>query len=153
MSLLRSFKETLKPCCNSSSFSQPSLSQQPPLPSVINQRKPPKSSLSRQLQRLEHDYLPSTQESHFENANFSLPQLENNAHNHGQEDDDDHQEEAEEEEVKEFGRAELSRVQFEDTGPYEPLVLSSDGEFPIIQVIIIAFVGTFYFPLRVVAVS
>lgn len=53
---------------------------------------------------------------------------------HGQQDDDDHQEEAEEEEVKEFGRAELSRVQFEDTGPYEPLVLSSDGEFPIIQV-------------------
>lgn len=53
---------------------------------------------------------------------------------HGEQDDDDHQEEAEEEEVKEFGRAELSRVQFEDTGPYEPLVLSSDGEFPIIQV-------------------
>lgn len=134
MSLLRSFKETLKPCCNSSSFSQPSLSQQPPLPSVINQRKPPKSSLSRQLQRLEHDYLPSTQESHFENPKLSLPQLKNNAHMHGEQDDDDHQEEAEEEEVKEFGRAELSRVQFEDTGPYEPLVLSSDGEFPIIQV-------------------
>ncbi|MBA0805452.1 hypothetical protein Gohar_004968 [Gossypium harknessii] len=134
MSLLRSFKETLKPCCNSSSFSQPSLSQQPPLPSVINQRKPPKSSLSRQLQRLEHDYLPSTQESHFGNPKFSLPQLKNNAHLHGQQDDDDHQEEAEEEEVKEFGRAELSRVQFEDTGPYEPFVLSSDGEFPIIQV-------------------
>ncbi|MFQ6656716.1 hypothetical protein Gotur_026700 [Gossypium turneri] len=134
MSLLRSFKETLKPCCNSSSFSQPSLSQQPPLPSAINQRKPPKSSLSRQLQRLEHDYLPSTQESHFGNPKFSLPQLKNNAHLHGQQDDDDHQEEAEEEEVKEFGRAELSRVQFEDTGPYEPLVLSSDGEFPIIQV-------------------
>ncbi|MBA0563170.1 hypothetical protein Golob_008168 [Gossypium lobatum] len=134
MSLLRSFKETLKPCCNSSSFSQPSFSQQPPLPSVINQRKPPKSSLSRQLQRLEHDYLPSTQESHFGNPKFSFPQLKNNAHMHGQQDDDDHQEEAEEEEVKEFGRAELSRVQFEDTGPYEPLVLSSDGEFPIIQV-------------------
>ncbi|MBA0743840.1 hypothetical protein Gogos_006494, partial [Gossypium gossypioides] len=102
--------------------------------SPLGARKPPKSSLSRQLQRLEHDYLPSTQESHFGNPKFSLPQLKNNAHMHGQQDDDDHQEEAEEEEVKEFGRAELSRVQLEDTGPYEPLVLSSDGEFPIIQV-------------------
>ncbi|GMI99695.1 CHROMATIN REMODELING 9 [Hibiscus trionum] len=127
MSLLRSFKETLKPCSESSSFSQSSLSQDEPGPTLLNRRKPPKSSLSRQLQRLEHDCFPSTQESHFENPKFSSSQVKNNDHNQ-------EEEEAEEEIVKEFGRPELGRVQFEDTGPYEPLALSSDGEFPIIQV-------------------
>ncbi|XVF20822.1 hypothetical protein REPUB_Repub12eG0035700 [Reevesia pubescens] len=134
MSLLRTFKETLKPCNNtpfSSSFSQSSLSQQEPEPTILNQRKPPKSSLSQQLQRLEHDYFPSTQESHFENPKFSHTQVENNGDNQEEEEEE---EEEDEEDVKEFGRPELGRVQFEDTGPYEPLVLSSDGEFPVVQV-------------------
>ncbi|XWS39451.1 hypothetical protein CRYUN_Cryun18bG0055000 [Craigia yunnanensis] len=131
MSLLRTFKETLKPCTNpsfSSSFSQSSLSQEESEPTIIiiNQRKPPKSSLSQQLQRLEHHYLPTTQESYFQSPKFTQTLVENNG--------DNQQEEEEEEEVKEFGGPELGRVQFEHTSPYEPLVLSSDGEFPVVQV-------------------
>lgn len=133
MSLLRNFKETLKPCKNlsfSSSFSQSSLSQEEPEPTLINQRKPPKSSLSQQLQRLEQDYFPSTQQSYSQNPKFTQTQVQNNGDNQG--------EEVEEEGgVKEFGRPELSRALFEDTGPYEPLVLSSDGEFPVVQVIVL----------------
>ncbi|XP_022738344.1 switch 2 [Durio zibethinus] len=132
MSLLRTFKETLKPCktpCFSSSYSQSSLSQEEPEPTIVNQRKPPKSSLSRQLQRLEQDYFPPKQESLFQNPKYTQTQVENNCDNPEEE-----EEEEEEEEVKEFGRPEFDRVQFEDTGPYEPLVLSSDGEFPVLQV-------------------
>ncbi|XVE49947.1 hypothetical protein DITRI_Ditri01bG0123000 [Diplodiscus trichospermus] len=133
MSLLRTFKETLKPCKTSSfssSFSQSSLSQEELEPTTINQRKPPKSSLSQQLQRLEHDYFSSIQESHLRNPQFKQTQVKNNGDNQDKENDDEEEEEGE----KEFGRPELGRVQFEDTGPYEPLVLSSDGEYPVVQV-------------------
>ncbi|XVF66812.1 hypothetical protein PTKIN_Ptkin10aG0067600 [Pterospermum kingtungense] len=123
MSLLRNFKETLKPCKNPC-FSS---SSEPKPTTIINQRKPPKSSLSQQLQRLEQHYLPPTQQSHFQNPKFTQTQVQNNGDNQEEKDD-------EEEEVKEFGRPELGRVQFEDTGPYEPLLLSSDGEFPVVQV-------------------
>ncbi|XP_021273747.1 switch 2 isoform X4 [Herrania umbratica] len=136
MSLLHTFKETLKPCKNlsssSSSFSQSSLSQEEPESTITNQRKPPKSSLSQQLLRLEQEYFPSTQESHFQIPKFSQTQVQENGDN--QEEEEGKEDEEEEEEVKEFGRPELDRVQFEDTGPYEPLVLSSDGEFPLVQV-------------------
>ncbi|KAK6252921.1 hypothetical protein QUC31_014641 [Theobroma cacao] len=137
MSLLHTFKETLKPCTNlsssSSSFSQSSFSQEEPEPTITNQRKPPKSSLFQQLLRLEQEYFPSTQESHFQIPKFSQTQVQENGDNQ-EEEEEEEKEDEEEEEVKEFGRPELARVQFEDTGPYEPLVLSSDGEFPVVQV-------------------
>ncbi|OMO62770.1 SNF2-related protein [Corchorus capsularis] len=141
MSLLHTFKETLKPCKNLSSssssssslFSQSSLSQEEPKPAIVNQRKPPKSSLSQQLQRLEQDFFPSTQQSHLPSPKFSQAQVQKNGVNQEEEEEEEEQEE-DEEEIKEFGRPELGRALFEDTGPYEPLVLSSDGEFPVVQV-------------------
>ncbi|XP_010457390.1 PREDICTED: switch 2 [Camelina sativa] len=133
MSLLHTFKETLKPCGtfpSSSSLRITSTQElEPP-------RKPPKSSLSQQLLRLDDSYfLPSKHES-----KISKPEVEGFDHS-----EDDHKrnikfEEEEEEEDEddetsiEFGRPGLNRAEFDYTGPYEPLVLSSIGEIPIIKV-------------------
>lgn len=45
------------------------------------------------------------------------------------------EEEKEPERVK-FGRPQLGHFQLDHTGPFEPLLLSEDGEVPLIQVII-----------------
>ncbi|KAL5730413.1 Swi5 complex subunit Swi2 [Ranunculus cassubicifolius] len=109
MASLNCLKESLKPCSNYSSFSQSTLPnefQSPPLP-----RKPPKSSLSQQLLRL--------QDPLFE------PPLKPVIQEHKLD------EEFEEEEVK---REPVSNnFQFDPTGPYEPLILSSPGEYPVVQ--------------------
>ncbi|KFK42719.1 snf2 super family [Arabis alpina] len=122
--MLRSFKQTLKPCSNSSS-SASSLLRISSTQEFEAPRKPPKSSLSQQLLRLDDSYfLPSKHES-----KTSKIQLE-----------DDHkrnikfEEEEEDEKSIEFGRPGLNRAEFDYTGPYEPLVLSPIGEIPIIQV-------------------
>ncbi|GKU93139.1 hypothetical protein SLEP1_g6764 [Rubroshorea leprosula] len=100
MSLLQSFKEILKPCKTLSSSSSPSLSSQSSTQSLFSQqesdptvfsRKPPKSSISRQLQRLEDDYLALTQESEV----TDLQNLETQ-HGHVEKKGDDEEEEEKE---------------------------------------------------------
>ncbi|XP_023645518.1 switch 2 isoform X2 [Capsella rubella] len=132
MSLLHTFKETLKPC---GSFPSSSSLRITSTQELEPSRKPPKSSLSQQLLRLDDSYfLPSKHES-----KISKPQVQ------GLDDgEDDHkrnikfeEEEDEEEDDQtsiEFGRPGLNRAEFDYTGPYEPLVLSSIGEIPIIKV-------------------
>ncbi|CAA0161720.1 unnamed protein product [Arabidopsis thaliana] len=131
MSLLHTFKETLKPCGSFPSSSSLRVSSTQELePS----RKPPKSSLSQQLLRLDDSYfLPSKHES-----KISKTQVEDFDHN-----EDDHkrnikfdEEEVDEDDERsiEFGRPGLSRAEFDYSGPYEPLMLSSIGEIPIIHV-------------------
>ncbi|XP_052207251.1 switch 2 [Diospyros lotus] len=122
---LHSFKETLRPCPNlssadvlsSSSSSQPSISHQFDLPT--NPRKPPKSSLSQQLLRLQDPVF--------------VPQLESQSQrNHTQVEDED--EDGVDERKEGFGRPKLDSFQFDHTGPFEPLVLSAPGEAPVVQV-------------------
>ncbi|KAL3567329.1 hypothetical protein D5086_029980 [Populus alba] len=86
MSLLTSFKalkEILKPCSNlstttssssSSSLTQPSFSQEPE-PALTISRKPPKSSLSKQLQRLGEPFRPLSQQNDSLNARTQQPRI------------------------------------------------------------------------------
>lgn len=126
MSLLRSFKESLKPCSNfPSNFSQSSsVSQESSNDTLIIPRRPPKSSLAQQLQRLGETY------------NFSLPQQNPETRREKAPVEKSH---VFYDEQEKFGRHQLGQFQFDHTGPFEPLVLSKDGEFPIIQV------SNFYF--------
>ncbi|CAA7035167.1 unnamed protein product [Microthlaspi erraticum] len=127
MSLLRTFK-ALKPCSNLSSSSSTQESEPP--------RKPPKSSLSQQLLRLDDSYFFSSKHE----SKISITQVEDS--NRGEDDhkrsikfDAEEKEEEEEDETSiEFGRPGLNRAEFDYTGPFEPLVLSLNGETPIIQV-------------------
>ncbi|KAK6120681.1 hypothetical protein DH2020_045579 [Rehmannia glutinosa] len=125
---LNAFKEALKPCKNnSSSSSYPSgfssrISQD--FDSSITSRKPPKSSLSRQLLRLEED-TAIQQVSIKREANLN-PGSENNSDNNGKE-------EKEEKNGLKDSKLEPSR-HLDHTGPYEPLVLSLPGEIPVVQV-------------------
>ncbi|XP_031255317.1 switch 2 isoform X1 [Pistacia vera] len=128
MSLLRSFKESLKPCSSISKTSQPSLLSHDS--SSINPRKPPKSSLSQQLLRLEADFSfpkqnPETQRefSVEKSKNFDKEEKIKNF-----------DEEEKEPEREKFGRPQLGQFQIDHTGPFEPLLLSEDGEVPLIQV-------------------
>ncbi|KAI9177305.1 hypothetical protein LWI28_013477 [Acer negundo] len=123
MSLLRSFKESLKPCSSLSSSSS-SIRQESSNEPLISSRKPPKSSLSQQLQRLEEDYFPPSSKQNVETQQ-KLPVGKSN-------DLEEEEEEEEKQEQREFGRPQLG--QFDHTGPFEPLILSEDGEFPVLQV-------------------
>lgn len=49
------------------------------------------------------------------------------------------EEEEGEQEREEFGRNLACQIQIDHTGPFEPLVLSEDGEVPTVQVIIYAY--------------
>uniref|UniRef100_A0A5B6ZDQ1 Putative switch 2 n=1 Tax=Davidia involucrata TaxID=16924 RepID=A0A5B6ZDQ1_DAVIN len=128
MSLLNRFKETLKPCTNASSsssstpisyYSQSSDSHQFDL--TTNPRKPPKSSLSQQLLRLQDP--------------LSLPQTQSQSQQKQTQVDNEGEDEDEEDEKQDmFGRPKLDSFQFDHTGPFEPLVLSFPGEIPVIQV-------------------
>lgn len=133
MSLLRSFKESLKPCSNfPSNFSQSSsVSQESSNDTLIIPRRPPKSSLAQQLQRLGETYNFSLPQQNPETRREKAPVEKSNVF-------DDEEKEKEQEQEK-FGRHQLGQFQFDHTGPFEPLVLSKDGEFPIIQV------SNFYF--------
>ncbi|CAN8295742.1 unnamed protein product [Cochlearia groenlandica] len=127
MSLLHTFKETLKPCGTlSSSLSSARVTStqdlDPPAP-----RKPPKSSLSQQLLRLDDSYFFSSKNE----SKISKTQVAEVDH---QRNIKFEEEEEEDEKSIEFGRPGLNRAEFDSTGPYEPLVLSSTGEVPIIQV-------------------
>ncbi|KAL0732282.1 hypothetical protein Bca4012_008491 [Brassica carinata] len=128
MSLLHTFKQTLKPCGtfpSSSSSSQISSTQE-----LEPTRKPPKSSLSQQLLRLDDSYfLPSKHESRIPKT-----QVEDSEETHKITINFDEEKKEEDEKSIEFGRPGLNRVEFDYSGPYEPLVLSPIGESPIIQV-------------------
>ncbi|XP_042519061.1 switch 2 [Macadamia integrifolia] len=135
---LNSFKETLKPC-NSfpfiSSYTQPSITEE--TNPITLPRKPPKSSLSQQLQRLEDPSLFYSNQP---------PQTQRNdekvAVKGGKEDDICDDEDEDEEEKEGFThRRERRRdesvstlFQFGATGPFEPLLVSSPGENPVVQV-------------------
>ncbi|GFP78776.1 switch 2 [Phtheirospermum japonicum] len=121
---LNAFKEALKPCKHtSSSSSSYNFSAFPSqisheFDSSITTRKPPKSSLSRQLLSLQDD--------------IDIPLLSINRGgnlNSGSEKDGE-----EEKEEKENAVKDIKLESFNHTGPYEPLVLSLPGEIPVVQV-------------------
>nr|XP_027061530.1 switch 2-like isoform X1 [Coffea arabica] len=130
---LSTFKETLKPCKNNPSASSSSSSSFSSIShnfdSSINPRKPPKSSLSQQLLRLQHQestfYLPRTQLKSPKTETLLGPEAEDN----------DDEEEAEEEKKQDrIFRPKMESFQFDHTGPFEPLVLSLPGEISVVQV-------------------
>lgn len=126
---LHLFKETLKPCTNNPSSSLSSASITHSFDPIIP-RKPPKSSLSRQLLRLQDpDSLPPIQ------SQISAKQPQ--GHNGDGNEEEEEEEEQKAPERKGFGRTtKLGQLQFDHTGPFEPLVLSSQNEIPVVQVII-----------------
>lgn len=130
---LRAFKESLEPCQNSltqtQSQSSSSIFSQISEPAIP--RKPPKSSLAQQLLRLQDPPPLSLQR-----PPTQIKQTQED-HNCGKAETD---EEEDEEDPEPLGsgssRPKVSTFQFDHTGPYEPLVLSSQGEFPVIQVLL-----------------
>ncbi|KAJ6420436.1 hypothetical protein OIU84_027888 [Salix udensis] len=138
----KALKEILKPCSNltptpspspSSSLIQSSFSQEPE-PALTISRKPPKSSLSKQLQRLGEPFLPSSQQNESLNAGTRQPQNSQGHRNEAQvvKFEEGREKEEKEREFEDFGRTKLG--QFDHTGPFEPLVLSLLGEVPVIRV-------------------
>ena len=127
---LHIFKQTLKPCTENPSSSLSSTSITHSFDPIIP-RKPPKSSLSRQLLRLQDpDTLHQTQP-------HCLPK-QPQGHSGGRHEKEEEEEAEAKAEPDGFGRpTKLGQFQFEHTGPFEPLVLSSQGESPLVQVIII----------------
>jgi len=87
-------------------------------------RKPPKSSLAHHLRLLEDPDDPPFQPPNF----LSQQQVKL-----------DEEEEEAEAEIKcvKFSSVKSSQIQFDHTGPFEPLILSSHGELPLLQVSII----------------
>lgn len=133
---LNSFKETLKPCSynrsSSSSYSQQQSSITTQIDPTINPRKPPKSSLSQQLLRLEDPlYLPLTESQN------QPPKIQTQFHLKVEDVDDDEPESEHEHEEKTDGlrrpKLDLSKLDH-TTGPYEPLLLSALDEIPLVQV-------------------
>ncbi|ONK74906.1 uncharacterized protein A4U43_C03F11330 [Asparagus officinalis] len=130
---LNSFKESLKPCSQSSISSSNTssnfefLSSQNPNFS----RKPPKSSLSQQLKRLD---FPSFDEIRSQNPNKTLPIVTEEEEKEEGKDGDEKSNGFSI--VSEFSREKLSTQSFDlgTKGPFEPLVLSSPGESPTVQV-------------------
>ncbi|XP_024988466.1 switch 2 isoform X2 [Cynara cardunculus var. scolymus] len=140
---LNSFKEILKPCHQSqsqSSSASASVSAYSQTSTTLNARKPPKSSLSQQLLRLEDDSnsfptLLSTKQSKEVSQRKQQPHRTDVVVEREFED--------EEEEFKEEGKGNGFRIAkpkldapqfFHPTGPYEPLVLSGSGHNPVVQV-------------------
>lgn len=124
---LQTLKElTLRHCSTQQSSSQSLLRDfDSHLP--IN-RKPPKSSLAHHLRLLDDPDDPPFQPHDFLSQQQELKL-------------DDEEEEEEEPEIKcvpvKFTSVKSSQIQFDHTGPFEPLLLSSDGELPLVQVSII----------------
>ncbi|CAH9147008.1 unnamed protein product [Cuscuta epithymum] len=127
---LKAFKESLKPCRNKSSSYDSSQNS-----SICTQfdssaaitRKPPKSSISQQLLRLDDSFASSSQ------TQSRKPQIPTHSSVRVK---DDKEKEAEvgEEKHTVFGRSKSEAFLLDHTGPYEPLVLSPPGETPLIQV-------------------
>ncbi|RZB75411.1 switch 2 [Glycine soja] len=121
---LRALKESLRPCSTLKPSSSSSITQTQPY-SILREsdslfpihRKPPKSSLSHQLRRLD-DSLTQTHSK-------TLQQ---------QQQQQEEKEEEPEIKITKFASPKLPQFQFDHTGPFEPLLLSSHGEFPPVQV-------------------
>jgi hypothetical protein len=141
---LQTLKETLRHCTTQQSQSQPSSSSSSSQ-SILNDfdtnfpiyRKPPKASLADQLRLFDdppfqpHNFLSQQNDSKTSQVQLDLEK---------EEEDEEEEDEDEEPEIKrvKFSSAKSSQFQFDHTGPFEPLVLSSDGEFPLVQVCIIS---------------
>ncbi|KAL2937806.1 Switch 2 [Bienertia sinuspersici] len=148
-------KQTLKHCSNvqippSSSTQTQSSTSISDFNSNSSQpgRKPPKISISQQVLRLQQPFSPplklrSNLPPHKKLQNEavinelnkqSLEELNPNIKDN--EGGDDDVEEEEEEKIRQlgFGKPKLDVFNFGDTGPFEPLILSSPGEIPVIQV-------------------
>ncbi|KAL9153798.1 hypothetical protein ABFS82_10G072000 [Erythranthe guttata] len=121
---LNAFKEALKPCKSSVSSS----SSQPPFSSSetssIISRKPPKSTLSRQLLRLHEDpdFFPQIEPPKQPNSNH----VTENSKTRGRK--------AEQDVHRDPPPMADSLRRLDPAPPYEPLVLSLPGEFPLVQV-------------------
>ncbi|KAK9078755.1 hypothetical protein SSX86_002813 [Deinandra increscens subsp. villosa] len=126
---LSSFKEILKPCSHPQSQSLSQSQSQSQTSETLNPRKPPKSSLSQQLLRLEDDYdynsFPSTllPTKQFKQISQRSPRPDVVIEGEFEDDDDKFKQDAR-----------RSFQVFDPTGPYEPLLLSKSGHIPLVQV-------------------
>ncbi|XP_027191859.1 switch 2 isoform X2 [Cicer arietinum] len=141
---LQTLKETLRHCTTQQS-QQPSSSSssQTHTNSILRDfgsqfpitRKPPKSSLADQLRRLEDPEDPPFQPHNFlHTQNHSKTQQQNLQLDEEEEDHEDEEEEEPDIKRVKFSTSKSSQFQFEHTGPFEPLLLSSHGELPLVQV-------------------
>jgi len=125
---LQALKETLQPCSTQKPSSSSAITQTQSN-SILRDydslfpihRKPPKSSLSDQLRRL----------------NDSLSPIHSKTQQQEEKKEELLEEEEEEPEIErpKFASVKLPQFQFDHTGPFEPLLLSSHGEFPVVQVV------------------
>ncbi|KAF7822971.1 Switch 2 [Senna tora] len=133
---LHALKETLKPCTTQPSSSTSISQTQSSIfrdSNLTIPRVPPKSSLTQQLRRLQDPFaapLIQPHNSHKREKEQKIEEVED-----GEEEEEDGEEEEDEPVLKgaKLGGAKL-QFQFDHTGPFEPLVLSSDGEVPVVQV-------------------
>ncbi|KAG6386943.1 hypothetical protein SASPL_152124 [Salvia splendens] len=123
---LNAFKEALKPCKSILNSSQSSSSSQISHPSLPT-RKPPKTSLSRQLLRLNDpaDFSPPNE------LKISEPDPNFNAGSRNSKCEEEKEKEAE---IRPIDVKLESFRSFDHTGPYEPLLLSLSAEIPAVQV-------------------
>lgn len=127
---LEALKETLRPCSTQKPSSSSAITQTQ-RNSILRDydslfpihRKPPKSSLSDQLRRLNDSLSPPHSET--------LQQEK--------EKEEILQEEEPVIERAKFASVKLPQFQFDHTGPFEPLLLSSHGESPVVQVVNFSF--------------
>ncbi|GMH11071.1 hypothetical protein Nepgr_012912 [Nepenthes gracilis] len=142
---LNSLKETLRPCENllASSTSISSRSQSSNFDynseNTLIPRKPPKSSVSQQLLRFQDSFSPLQKQiperrqqqqqregqKEFQQGKQLQPLKRSEDDEDGEEDD---------RENKGIGKSRLDPFLFDQTGPYEPLILSSPTEMPETQV-------------------
>lgn len=128
---LNAFKEALKPCKTNISSSSPSSSQiSQEFDTSIISRKPPKSTIARQLLRLQEDtdIYPQIEPKNLKRKANLSPRSENVGDNKLEE------KKAEKDEAGDTKREPCRYI--DHTGPYEPLVLSLPGEFPVVQVVL-----------------
>lgn len=129
----QSLKETLKPCKSlSTSASAPTspISSNPSLfqGSDLNfLRKPPKSSLSLQLLRLQDPFPPPENRTQCQNQQTQVRVKT------GEGEEEENGVKVPETDVLKK-RCELGQFQFDHTGPFEPLILSSKDDYPLVQV-------------------
>ncbi|XP_071701581.1 switch 2-like [Rutidosis leptorrhynchoides] len=142
---LNSFKEILKPC-SSQTQSQLLSQSSNSIPTTIikNPRKPPKSSLSQQLLRLQDSYNDYTKSNNLIIPNKQFNQRPSCPDARFQDKDQIFEQEKDEKVENGFGiergnnnKCLLDIVTpqvFDPTGPYEPLLLSESGDNPLVQV-------------------
>ncbi|XP_074264041.1 switch 2-like [Silene latifolia] len=122
----KAFKDTLKPCTttsttSSSSSSSSTISQFNPNP-IHPRRIPPKTSISQQLLRLDHSL---SQQTKLSDKQPPITKEKEKEKEKVKEDNEDY---------RGFGRPNLDVFSFGETGPFQPLLLSSPGVLPLVQV-------------------